>query len=75
MADFLAVNYSKTSLSWTLAVALKCIQLTEVSKIEVKGKIILSDCGVMAVQSIYLHKLTTVGLLELRINDIIIIIF
>jgi hypothetical protein len=37
MANFLAVNYSKTSLSWTLAVALKCIQLTEVSKIE-RGK-------------------------------------
>jgi hypothetical protein len=33
-----------------------------------KGKkIILSDCVVMTVQSICLHK-TTVGLLELRIN-------
>jgi hypothetical protein len=53
----------------TLAVPRKCVQLTEVSKIEGKGKIILSDCGVMTVQSIYLHKVTTVGLLELRIND------
>jgi hypothetical protein len=47
----------------------------EVSKIEGKGKIILSDCGVMIVQSVYLHELTTVGLLELRINDVIVIIF
>jgi hypothetical protein len=36
---------------------------------EGKGKVILSDCGVLTVQSIYLYELTTVGLLELRIND------
>jgi hypothetical protein len=34
-----------------------------------EGKVILSDCGVLTVQSIYLYELTTEGLLELRIND------